>query len=282
MKTEFEGMTIGASASFLGVHEFSLLSRIQNGEIEMIRARSGEVLIPKEEVERLAAASVATLPVSYNTTGFTDDNLGIEGRHRGLRRNGESASFRVPDYRGSFTAREIDGYRTAFSAIATQLGIAKELNEQLSHIEERELRGEAGLPHRDIGEWAIRAELLKLDRGDVVLCERENEFAVIERFPNGSRYAQTKGSAEILLQGNDVKKLSEDFRANAQLTLEFMASNLAAKAQKIVWEQFPDERPGHVVAAISERCRRAISNEQTISEGHAAGEQHNLKRGIRI
>src|SRR5438552_3433325 len=103
MKTEFEGMTIGASASFLGVHEFSLFSRIQNGEIEMIRARSGEVLIPKEEVERLAAASVATLAVSYNT-GFTDEILGIEGRHGGLRRNGESASFRVPDYRGSFTA----------------------------------------------------------------------------------------------------------------------------------------------------------------------------------
>ena len=281
MKTESEAMTIGASASFLGVHEFSLLSRIQNGEIEMIRARSGEVLIPKEEVERLAPASLGTLPVPDTAARFTDeDDLGIEQRPGGLRRNGETASFRVPDYPGSFTRSEIDSYRTAFSAIAAELASVKELKQQLGRICELELPGETQLARRDTGDWAIRAELLKLDRGDVVVCQRGGEFAVIERFPDGSRYSRTNGGAEILLQGNDANKLLEEFRANAQLTLKFMASNLTAKAQRIVWEQFPDERPGHIVAAISERCRQAVSNQETVLEN--PGQKNSWNRGMRI
>jgi hypothetical protein len=274
------GMKVESTARLLGIHEFSLLSRLQSGEIELNRARSGEVLIPMEEVERLAPDFVATLAVPQKTTGFTDEYLGIEQRPAGLRRNGESASFRVPDYRGSFTAREIEGYRTAFSVIATNVASVKELKAQLGHMGERELRGDTRLSDPDIGDWAIRAELLKLDRGDVILCERENEFAVIERFPRGSRYAQTKGNAEILLQGNDATKLLEDFRANGQLTLEFMASDLTAKAQRIVWEQFPDERPGHIVAAISERCRQAVSNQETVADNY--GQKNSWNRGIRI
>lgn len=279
-KNSFDGITVETSTRLLGIHEFSLFARIQTGEIEMIRARSGEILILAKEVERLGNSSVAFFAVSDKPAQFRNEELGIEKRHGGLRRNGETASFRVPDYRGSFTAHEIEGYRTAFSAIATQLAIVKELNEQLGHIGGHRLRGETQLPHRDIADWAIRAELLKLDRGDVLLCERDNEFAVIERFPKGSRYAQTNGNAEILLQGNDAKKLLEDFKANAQLTLEFMASNLTAKAQKIVWEQFPDERPGHIVAAISERCRQAFSNPETVADNH--GQKTSWNRGIRI
>ena len=142
------------------------------------------------------------------------------------------------------------------------------------------MRGETRLSNPDIGDWAIRAELLKLDRGDVVFCERDNEFAVIERFPKGSRYAQANGRAEILLQGTDADKLLDDFKANAQLSLEFMASNLVAKAQKIVWEQYPDERPGHIVAAISERCRQAVSNQETVADNF--GQKTSGNRGMRI
>jgi hypothetical protein len=276
MKTECEGMTIGASASFLGVHEFSLLSRIQKGEIKMTRARSGEVLIPKEEIERLGTASLGTLPVPDAAARLTNEDLGIERRFGGLRRNGESASFKVPDYRGSFTAREIDGYRKAFSAIAKEFASAKELKEQVGHIDERESR----LARADSEDWAIRKDLLKLNRGHVVLCERNNEFAVIERFAEDSPYAQTNGNIEILLQGTDAKQLLEDFKANAQLTLEFLASNLAAKAQKIVWEQFPDDRAGHVVAAISERCRQAVSNQEVVADN--LGQKNSWNRGMRI
>ena len=46
-------LKIDRSASVLGLHEFSLLSRIQAGEIKAVRANSGEMLIPESELERL-------------------------------------------------------------------------------------------------------------------------------------------------------------------------------------------------------------------------------------
>jgi hypothetical protein len=272
-------VNVETTARFLGIPEFSLFVRIQTGDIEMIRSRSGEILIPTKEVERLANSPLASLPVPDKPAHFRDEELGIEQRLGGLRRNGETASFRVRDFSGSFTAREIDSFRTAFGAIAAELASVKELNEQLSHIGQRGLRGETRLSDPDIGDWAIRAELLKLDRGDVVLCERDNEFAVIERFPANSRYAQANGN-EILLQGNDPNKLLEEFKANARLTLDFMASNLAAKAQRIVWEQFPEERPGHIVAAISERCRQAVSSRETVAKN--LGQQNSRNQAVRI
>jgi hypothetical protein len=47
-------LTIDKSASLLGLHEFSLMSRIQVGEIKVARATSGEMVIPESELERLA------------------------------------------------------------------------------------------------------------------------------------------------------------------------------------------------------------------------------------
>src|SRR5438094_6590827 len=48
-------LTVDKSAALLGLHEFSLMSRIQAGEIKSARARSGEMLITESELERLAA-----------------------------------------------------------------------------------------------------------------------------------------------------------------------------------------------------------------------------------
>jgi len=93
-----------------------------------------------------------------------------------------------------------------------------------------------------------------------------------------SPYAKANGTAEILMQGSDARQLTEDFTADARLTLEFMASNLTAKAQKIVWEQFPDHRPGRIVAAISDRCRQAVANEETISQKAT----RSISRGIGV
>src|SRR5687767_644428 len=125
------GMTIGTSASLLGVHQFSLLSRVQLDEIAINRARSGEVLIPQAELERLAGSPIDSLPIQEIPPHLTDERLGIERRYGGLRRNGESASFRVPGYHGGLTQREIESYRAAFGAVATELASFKELKEQL-------------------------------------------------------------------------------------------------------------------------------------------------------
>ena len=129
-----------------------------------------------------------------------------------------------------------------------------------------------------IGQWQVRSRLLNLGQSDVLLCQRENEFAVIERFQADSPYAKANGNAEILMQGSDARQLTEEFTADARLTLEFMASNLTAKAQKIAWEQFPDHRPSRIVAAISDRCRQAVANEETISQDR----KRSVRRGIGV
>jgi hypothetical protein len=105
---------------------------------------------------------------------------------------------------------------------------------------------------------------------------------IIERFQEDSSYSQVNASAEILMRGDDPHQLIADFKANAQHTLEFMASNLAAKAQKVIWEQFPNNRPSEVMAAISERCHQAVAFEQSISEGLALGQHPKIGQANRI
>jgi hypothetical protein len=262
--------TIDNGAALLGLHEFSLLSRIQAGEIKSARARSGEMLIPETELARLAP-NVRTAPrvdLEAGPVPVSDEKLGIKKAFEGLRQNGEHpARFTVPGYGGQFTTGEMESYRAAFRAIASELESATGLREQLKDASGLSDFAEAEIESPQIGRWEIRAKLLTLGKSDILLGQRaDGEFAVIERFRPESLYGQHSGGAEILLQGDDPVKLNRDFTANARLTLEFMASNLTAKAQKIVWEQFPDHRPGHVVAAITERCHQAIANEETVSQ----------------
>jgi hypothetical protein len=124
--------------------------------------------------------------------------------------------------------------------------------------------------------------VLNLQQSEILLCQRDGQYAIIERFQEDSLYARTNGIADILMQGNDLGELSANFRDAAQHTLEFMASNLTAKAQKVAWEQFPNNRPGEIVAAISERCRQAVIPEQAISESLTIDQQPKISRGVRI
>jgi hypothetical protein len=107
-------LTIDKSASALGLHEFSLLSRIQAGEIKCTRVRSGEMTIPESELERLARSPMRTLavPIQDREAKLSDERLGI-GWSDGLKRDGVSLSYRVPGYVGGFTETEINGYRAA-------------------------------------------------------------------------------------------------------------------------------------------------------------------------
>ena len=162
--------------------------------------------------------------------------------------------------------REINGYRAASSAIAGQLESIKDFKRQLTRSDQVPESCDFEINTPEIGRWEVRSALLNLNHGEILLCQRGNAFAVIERFDEDSPYAQANGSAQILLQGNDAHQLTAEFKANAGLTLEFMASNLTAKAQKIVWEQFPEHRFGRIVETISERCGQAVANEEMISQ----------------
>src|SRR5207237_9705631 len=84
-------LTIDKSASVLGIHEFSLLSRIQAGEINSTRARSGEMAIPESALDRLAP-NVNTAPRVDLETGpvpVSDEKMGIKKAFGGLRQHGE-------------------------------------------------------------------------------------------------------------------------------------------------------------------------------------------------
>lgn len=280
--SEAEALTIDKCASALGVHEFSLLSRIQSGDITAARLRSGEMAIPVYEMERLSRLSVNSLTVDTKTAEPDENVFGIGKEWGGLKRKGGRANFTVPDYFSRFTESEINGYRAAFGAIANEYASLTGLKEQLDKPNQIRASSEKEVCTSEIGVWQVRSTLLNLGQSDMLLCQRKNEFAVIERFKDESLFAKANGNAQILLDGNDPMKLANEFKENAQLTLEFMASNMVAKAQKIVWGQYQGERAGRLVEAISERCRLAVSNEETISQTQELGHSHSKSRGMHI
>ena len=58
-----------------------------------------------------------------------------------------------------------------------------------------------------ISRWQVRSTLLNLGQSETLLCERENGFAVIERFRGDSLYAKANGNAEILLYSQGLKNV---------------------------------------------------------------------------
>ncbi len=48
------------------------------------------------------------------------------------------------------------------------------------------------------GQWEVRSALLKLNPGEVLLCQRGEQFAAIERFGEDSPFAKMNGPAQML------------------------------------------------------------------------------------
>jgi hypothetical protein len=279
-RLESGALPIDKSASILGLDQFSLLSRIQAGEILVARTRSGEMVIPESELERLIGMPVNSLSFAGDELGakYPDGRLGIKARE-GRAQHSERPAYNVPDHSGRFNESEINGYRAAFGAIAVEFESLSDLRRQLNVTDQAPASCDFEINTPEMGRWEVRSALLNLTCGEILLCQQGDEFAIIERFHEDSSYAKVNGSAEILMRGDDARQLMAEFKANAQHTLEFMASNLTAKAQGIVWEQFPDCKPGEIMAAISERCRQAVAHGETISQSCEIGQ--NISRGIR-
>jgi hypothetical protein len=285
--SEQTALTIDQSASVLGIHEFSVLSRIQAGDITATRLRSGEMAIPESELERLSKLSIHSLTIPSNKpeTALSDNILGIKRESGGLMRDGERQEYSVPggDFR-RFTDSEMKGYRAAFSAIAEEFYSLGELKKQLENPAKVRPASEKEIVTSQLGVWQVHSTLLNLGQSDILLCQQGNNFAAIEHFRDRASYAKANGIAEILLERNDPTELMTAFNENAKHTLEFMASNQVATAQKIIWEQFPENRPGRVIEAISERCRLAVANEETITQSveHSKSNNQTRSRGMSI
>jgi hypothetical protein len=259
--------SVNQCALSLGINEFSLLSRIQTGEISAVRARWGEIRVPESELERLAPASLRG-PAHEITEcpALSDRSLGIES-HLGLRRKDvRTTMYEVPGHEGWLSEGEIAGYRAAYSAIAREVARIEDCKQQMQIERQFPKSDEMEIDTSQTGRWDVREALLNLNRSEILLCQRGNQFAVIERFDEESPYAQINGATQILLEGKNSVELKAEFQANARRTLEFMASNATAKAQGIVWGHFHENKPGLVIEAISERCRQAIANQETTSQ----------------
>jgi hypothetical protein len=281
--SESDALTIGKSASALGVHEFSLFSRIQAGDIIAARLWSGEIAIPISELERLSKLSIYSLaiPPDKPETILPDARLGIKrDAYSGLKREGEHQEYNVPggDFR-RFTDSEMKGYRAAFSVIAPEFESLGVLRKQLEKPATVVASSEKEICTSKLGVWQVRSTLLNLGQSNILLCEKQNDFAVIERFRDNVPYAKANSIAEILLERNDPRELTAAFNANAKQTLEFMASNQVATAQRIIWGQFQEHRPARLVEAISERCRLAVSDEETISQTPSVEHSNSNKQG---
>jgi len=280
---ESDALTISKSASALGLHEFSLLSRIQAGDIIAARLWSGEITIPISELERLSKLSIYSLAILPDKpeSVLPDARLGIKREpYSGLRRAGEYQEHQVPGGGfGRFTDSEMKGYRAAFSVIANEFESLGALRKQLEKPTTVVASPETEICTSQLGVWQVRSTLLNLGPSDVLLCQRQNDFAVIERFRANVPYAKANGIAEILLERSDPRELAAAFNANARHTLEFMASNEVATAQRVIWGQFHEHRPARLIEAISERCRLAVSDEETISQTQTVTHTNSNKQG---
>jgi hypothetical protein len=225
--------------------------------------------VPASELERLSKLPIDSLPVPPDEPGavLSDARVGIKQESGGLMRAGERQEYSVSGggFR-RFTESEIKGYRAAFSVIADEFASLGALRKQLETPASVVPLAEKEICTSQLGVWEVRSTLLNLGQSDILLCQKQNDFAVIERFRDNAPYAKANGGAEILLERNDPREAAAAFRENAKHTLEFMASNQVATAQRVIWGQFQEQRPERLVKAISERCRLAVADEETISQ----------------
>jgi hypothetical protein len=281
--SESDALTIGKSAFALGIDEFSLLSRIQAGDIVAARLWSGEMAVPVSELERLSKLSIYSLTVSSGNpeTVLSDANLGIKRiPYSELKRDGEYQEYSVPG--GGlqrFGESEMKAYRTAFSVIAPEFQSLEVIKKQLENPAIVTPTPEKEIVTSQLGVWQVRSTLLNLNQSNILLCQKQDTFAVMERFRDSSPYAKANGIAEILLERDDPRQLLTAFNENAKQTLEFMASNQVATAQRVIWGQFQEHRPDRLVEAISERCRLAVSDEEEITQRQSVEQSNSNKRG---
>jgi hypothetical protein len=205
-----------------------------------------------------------------------------------LKRNGEIPGTIVPGSTVRLTTGQFDAYTAAFAAIQPEFDEMRRVQRQLKTFPGMTLdrptdSNDAAVTIVADGiEWQAQAQLLELPKSAIYLCRQRtgSECAIIQRFSPESTYAKANGQDEILLRGADPRQLVGEYAALVQHTLRFMASNLVAKAQRVAFEQFPEQRPGKVVRAISERCLLAVGESLTLAR--SVWEAIPQRRGLRI
>ena len=210
-----------------------------------------------------------------------------------VRRNGQPAEHTVPGFAGRLTHSELEAYDAAFRTIRQEFSELEKLQDQVNHLAKIRWDHPAALRHftsllTEDARWDAYGVLLKTSASEVLLCQKGQgtEWAAIQRLSVSAPYAQAHGATDVLLTGNDARAVTNEYAAQAQHTLRFMASNLVAKAQKVVWDQYSHANPDRVMRALSERCAHAVKNTEVVREiqsvTQSVVESPRRSRGIRI
>ena len=204
--------------------------------------------------------------------------------------NQQFAEHTVPGFAGRLTRSELDAYEAAFRSIRQDFSELEKLQDQVNRLMKirwehpAALRQFTSLQTGDGACWDAYGLLLKTAASEVLLCRKTegSEWAAIQRFSVQAPYAQAHGATEVLLAGDDARAVTNEYAAQAQHTLQFMASNLVAQAQKVAWEQFPEDNPAYVVRAISERCYVALSEKEVVKQIQSVKHTRRQSRGIGV
>ncbi len=215
-----------------------------------------------------------------------------------LKRNGELCKHAVPGFVGKLTPSELDTYNAAFEIVKDEFAALERIKNDVKELtmnpgvftnpDSQFVHEPVETRHAEIGglafRWDVRSRLLKLNHSEVLLCERPTnegkQFAVIEHFKNDSPYACANGNTAVILTSNDAAVAIEDYAANAQHTLRFMASNIVGMAQKVVWERIASQNPARVIRAISDRCAQAVGDAQDEIQSQILGRKISQRQSI--
>lgn len=206
-----------------------------------------------------------------------------------LKRNGEFLRHEVPGYDRRFTDSEIASYKAAFATIEKDYQQVEGVKQQLDKL--AKVRWDRPVPEafetvaaQDGSQWKAHASLLKLPKSDVLLCRKSEggDWAIVQRLKEDGRYADAHGKASVLLAGSDPRELVNEYIGQAEHTLRFMARNLTARAQEVVWEKYPDNNPSQVMRAISQRCALAVDNPEALHQRQTIEQGMKQSRGMSI
>jgi len=206
-----------------------------------------------------------------------------------LKRNGQLVQREVPGYGARFTDAEFASYNAAFATIERdykQIENVKSQLERLGRVNwERETNPKPfdTVSTPDGSEWKAYGILVKLPKSEVLLCGKaEGEWAIVQRFNTTGRYTENHGNAAVLLTGSSPRELVNEYVGQAEHTLRFMARNLTARAQEVVWEKYPDNNPRRVMQAISQRCALAVDNPEALKQTQTKAQSVRQSRGMSI
>jgi hypothetical protein len=180
-------------------------------------------------------------------------------------------------------------YRAASHSVDRDLHPLEKIKEQLNALEQ--VRWERPNPPvqetfraSDGTTWDVYAHLVKLPKSRILLCRPRNspDWSVVQEFEEGSAYARNHGRTEVLALGQNVREVVTDYVAQANHTLRFAERNLVAKAQKMVWQQYPQNNPGKIVEALMEHCDKAVTHNRSIGESQSEAQNVRQSRGMRV